>query len=96
MNQFHGDRGAARAPRARARVPETSPSVGYDDFVWTPQLDPPLSVVAQEVEEIARTGGPAARRALNGAVGEDVPPRVMRIESKLIVRRSSLRRGPDA
>jgi len=77
-------------------VPEDVAVVRYDDFVWTPQLDPPLSVVAQEVEEIARTAARLLVERLNGAVGEDVPPRVMRIESKLIVRRSSLRRGPDA
>lgn len=96
MNQFMAV-GALRALHERGvRVPDEVAIVGYDDFVWTSQLDPPLSVVAQKVEEVARLAARMLVERLTGANGSDVPPRSTRIETELIVRRSSLRRPPDA
>lgn len=96
MNQFMAV-GALRALHELAvRVPDQVAIVGYDDFVWTSQLDPPLSVVSQKVEEVARLGARWLVQRLAGGEGSDVPPRATRIETELIVRRSSLRRAPAA
>ncbi len=59
--------------------------VGFDDFELAEFLDPPVTVVAQDVEALGRT---AAELLFSRLGGDDRPPRTVTIGTKLIVRGS--------
>ena len=78
--------GAVRAIRELGlRIPDDVSLVGFDDLDWTTIVDPPLTVVAQPVNELGRTVGELLLARLGGAAGE---PRRIRLRTQLVVRAS--------
>jgi LacI family transcriptional regulator len=86
-NQFMSI-GALRAARALGRrVPEDVAIVGMDDFPWTAELCPPLTVVKQPIEAI----GTAAAELLLTRMRQAEPPRSSQrilLDAELVVRES--------
>lgn len=59
--------GALRALRERdVRIPEEIAIAGFDDFVWADLLDPPITVVDQQIAEIGRISGEKMLAELDG------------------------------
>jgi LacI family transcriptional regulator len=79
--------GLLRAVRGSGlRVPDEMGVVGFDEYPWTPLMDPPLTVVHQPRPQI---GEAAARRLIQRVRGEvKGPGETLLIEPTLIVRRS--------
>jgi LacI family transcriptional regulator len=78
--------GALRAARALGlRIPSDLALVGFDDLDWTTLVEPPVTVVSQPVTELGRTAG---QRLLRRLGGDRAAPRRIRLEARLIVRRS--------
>lgn len=67
--------------------------IGFDDPVWAPVVDPPLSVIAQPAYEM----GAEAARLLVRRIAQQGPPEVqtMIMSTRLIVRGSCRRPRPD-
>jgi LacI family transcriptional regulator len=76
----------AALSRARLRVPDDIALVGYDDIVYAPYLQVPLTTVRQQTQEMGEAASSLLLERLNGAEG--VPKRVV-LQPELIVRRSS-------
>ncbi|GAB3440849.1 LacI family DNA-binding transcriptional regulator [Phycicoccus ginsengisoli] len=76
--------GAVRALRERG-ASHTTALVGFDDFPLADLLDPPLTVVAQDVE---RVGAEAARLLFARLGGDTSPPSHVDIEPVLVARGS--------
>lgn len=76
--------GAIRALRSRQAHRSTA-LVGFDDFQLSDLLDPGVTVVAQNPEDIGRT---AAQRLIGRLDGEVAPPRTCIIPTTLIIRGS--------
>jgi DNA-binding LacI/PurR family transcriptional regulator len=79
--------GLLRAVRGSGlRVPDEMGVVGFDEYPWTPLMDPPLTVVHQPRPQI---GEAAARRLIQRVRGEvKGPGETLLIEPTLIVRSS--------
>lgn len=76
--------GAARALRGEGRERGTA-LVGFDDFEPADLLDPPVTVVAQDVEAMGRT---AAQRLFARRGGDDRPPQTAVLATHLVLRGS--------
>lgn len=76
---------AARA--AGLRVPDDIAITGVDDLPISAEVDPPLTTVRIPAEEMGRR----AAAELIGAIREDRPVASIRLETRLVVRRSSWR-----
>ena len=74
--------GAVRALRAR-RLQHEVALVGFDDFLLSDLLDPPVTVVAQDPETIGRT---AAERLTARIEGDTSDPQVLVVPTTLLVR----------
>jgi len=78
--------GAMHALRfLRLSVPDELALIGFDDLEWTTLVDPPVTVVSQPATEIGRE---AARLLIARLEGDDGPPRRVRLDTELIIRRS--------
>lgn len=71
---------------AGLRVPEDISLVAFDDPSWTTLLRPPLTVIAQPVNEL---GAAAARRLLARIAGDERPAEVIVLETTFIMRGST-------
>ena len=76
--------GAVRALRARGLQHEVA-LVGFDDFLLAELLDPPVTVVAQDPDEIGRI---AAERLMARIEGDMSPPQVHVVPTTLLPRGS--------
>ncbi len=77
------------------RIPQDMAVVGFDDMDWAPILTPPLTAVAQPTFDLGRT---AARLLLERILDPALPPRVVVLPPRLVVREScgaALRRAPS-
>ncbi|HEY0188487.1 MAG TPA: LacI family DNA-binding transcriptional regulator [Cellulomonas sp.] len=83
--------GTFRALRERGlRVGQDLSLVGFDDFDWAPLLDPPLTVVDQDIEEIGNRAGRLTLELIHGS-----RPRDTRVElPAVLVERDSCRPRP--
>lgn len=78
--------GALQALRERGiRVPQDVAVVGFDNIPSTPYFDPPLTTMHQPNYELGRLG---AQLLIDLIHGESAPTGPIRLETKLIVRRS--------
>ena len=78
--------GAMHALRfLRLSVPDELALIGFDDLEWTTLVAPPVTVVSQPATEIGRE---AARLLIARLEGDDGPPRRVRLDTELIIRRS--------
>ena len=78
------------------RLPDELSVICFDDARWATHVDPPLTVVAQPLEEMGRTAATLlleqiAATGRPGAAGRE--PRVRVFPPELIVRRSTSRPG---
>lgn len=71
---------------ARLRVPHDVALVGYDDIIYAPYLQVPLTTVRQQTR---RMGEEAARLLLERLHGAESAPQRLVLQPELIVRRSS-------
>ncbi|MFC8504457.1 LacI family DNA-binding transcriptional regulator [Pedococcus sp. NPDC057267] len=76
--------GAVRALRQR-HLASTTALVGFDDFPLADLLDPPLTVVQQDVEAV---GAEAARRLFARLAGDASPPCHVELDPVLVTRGS--------
>jgi LacI family transcriptional regulator len=78
--------GAMRAIRERRlRIPDEIALVGFDDFEWADLFEPRLTVMAQPVKRI---GEEAAAMLVERIKHPTSPPRTLRLDPSLIIRRS--------
>ena len=78
--------GALQAAHKRGvRIPEDIGIVGFDDMPWASSLRPPLTVIAQPVEELGRI---AARLLLDRLNDSQLPVKQVIRPPRLIVRAS--------
>jgi LacI family transcriptional regulator len=70
----------------RIAVPHDISLVSFDDMGWQSVVQPPLTVVAQPVYEIGAT---ATRRLLARLAGDESPPAVHELPTRLVVRGSA-------
>ena len=70
---------------ARAALPAQVALVSFDDFLLAPQLDPPVTVIAQDP---AAMGTTAAHLLFSRIAGDDSPPRTVVLPTRLIPRGS--------
>lgn len=70
---------------AGRQVPEQLSLVGFDDMDWAPSLRPPLTVVAQPAYEM---GENAASRLLARIHDPSLPPEIVVLDTRLIIRAS--------
>lgn len=68
------------------RVPADVALVGYDDIIYAPYLDVPLTTVAQQTQEMGIT---AARLLLERLAGSESPPQRVVLKPHLVIRASS-------
>jgi DNA-binding LacI/PurR family transcriptional regulator len=88
MNQYMAIGCLAALKELRLRVPEDIAVVGYDDLIWTKHLQPALSTVSQQIEEIGRLAAERLIYRLN--YGEEpVTATSITVDTKLIIRASS-------
>jgi LacI family repressor for deo operon, udp, cdd, tsx, nupC, and nupG len=78
--------GALQALRERQlRVPQDIAVVGFDNIPSTSYFDPPLTTIHQPSYELGRRG---ARLLIDLISGQPAPPDPIRLETKLVIRRS--------
>ncbi len=78
--------GVLRAARERhLRIAEDLAVVGYDDVAWADLVDPPLTTMAQPIQEIGRT---AVRMLLERIQAPGQPARTVRLPPSFVHRRS--------
>lgn len=88
MNQYMAIGCLAALKELRLRVPDDIAVVGYDDLIWTKHLQPALSTVSQQIEEIGRLAAERLIHRLN--YGEEpVTATSITVDTKLIIRASS-------
>lgn len=81
--------------RARGlRVPEDIALVSFDDLPWSQHIDPPLTTVWQPQRELGATAARLLVERLQGGVS--VEPRLVVLETRLMVRRSCGASATDA
>jgi LacI family transcriptional regulator len=90
MNQYMAIGCLTALKELGRRIPEDVALVGYDDLIWTKSLEPPMSVVGQQVELIGRLGATMLVRRLTEDARHGSPESVT-IDAQLIVRASSNR-----
>lgn len=73
------------------RMPGDISMIGFDDLPWTTLVQPPLTVVAQPVQEIGAT---AAQRLLRRVNGLDGPPETIVLRTRFVLRGSTGRPVP--
>jgi LacI family transcriptional regulator len=83
----------AGVKQAGLRVPEEISVVGYDESPWDPLLDPPLTTVATPAHQLGMTAADRLCAAIDG--GDELPAEI-RLQPRLIVRRSSAAPSPKA
>jgi LacI family transcriptional regulator len=92
--------GALRALRERgARIPEEIAIAGFDDFAWADLLDPPVTVVDQQIAEIGRISGEKILSEIEGEPSGDLhllTPPILRIRGSCGGRASAERKLPIA
>jgi LacI family transcriptional regulator len=66
-------------------IPGDVSLIGFDDFALATFTDPPITVVAQPTAEIGRL---AAQLLLERLEQRDLPPRIVRFQTELIIRGS--------
>ena len=66
-------------------IPDDLAIVGFDDFPWSISLNPPLTAIAQPVDEIGRT---AARLILDRIADPGRPASIVELPAELVVRAS--------
>lgn len=71
--------------RLGIRIPQDISIVGFDDAEYAAQLDPPLTTIAVPAEEM----GLVAAEMLQSSLATGEPPRFVRLDSHLIVRKSA-------
>lgn len=71
--------------RLGIRVPQDISIVGFDDAEYAAQLEPPLTTIAVPAEEMGRL----AAEMLHSSLSSGEPPRFVRLDSHLIVRKSA-------
>jgi len=90
MNQYMAIGALSALKELNRRIPTDVALVGYDDLIWTKNLEPPMSVVAQQVEQIGRMGAMRLIGRLSNSdscgAGETVT-----VDTRLIIRASSCR-----
>lgn len=91
MNQYMAIGSLAALKELSIRVPEDVAVVGYDDLIWTKHLQPALSVVSQQIEEIGKLAANQLIQRL-GENGNPAKATSITVDSQLIVRHSSDRR----
>ncbi|MEV6314546.1 LacI family DNA-binding transcriptional regulator [Streptomyces sp. NPDC051776] len=74
------------ARRMKLRVPEDVSVIGYDDSLFMPSVDPPLTTVRQNLVELGLT---AVSLLMRQMAGETVSLREMLFEPELVVRGST-------
>lgn len=72
--------------QAGTRVPDDVALVGYDDIVYAPYLQVPLTTIAQQTQEMGVT---AARLLMERLAGSERPPQRVVLKPHLVVRASS-------
>lgn len=78
--------GALRALReARVRVPDQMALVGFDDMMWSEELNPPLTAVSQPTYEL---GQEAVQLLLRRLKNPDAPFRTVTLQTRLMIRES--------
>jgi len=92
MNQYMAIGALSALKELGQRIPSDVALIGYDDLIWTRNLEPPLSVVAQQVELIGRMGAMRLIGRLENNDRYDTPEFVT-VDTHLIVRASSDRAG---
>lgn len=90
MNQYMAIGSLSALKELGLRIPTDVALVGYDDLIWTRNLEPPLSVVAQQVELIGRMGATRLVRRL-AEEHHHGPPESVTVDTQLIIRASSNR-----
>ena len=86
--------GALQAVHKRnIRIPEEIAIVGFDDMPWASSLRPPLTVIAQPIEELGRI---AAQMLLDRLNDRNRPVRQVILPPQLIVRASCGFHSPEA
>lgn len=79
--------GALQAARdMNIRIPDELSIVGFDDLEWYGFVAPPITAVRQPVYELGRI---AAQSLLQRINGDNSRPAVLRLPTRLIVRKSS-------
>lgn len=76
----------AAVHEAGLRMPKDIALVGFDNIVYAPYLQVPLTTMAQQSQEMAKA---TAKLLLQRLAGDKAPPQHLRFKSKLIVRQSS-------
>jgi LacI family transcriptional regulator len=71
--------------RLGIRIPQDISIIGFDDAEYAAQLDPPLTTIAVPAEEM----GLLAAEMLHTSLTTGEPPRFVRLDSHLIVRKSA-------
>lgn len=78
--------GALRELKRRGlKVPDDIAVVGFDDLEVTPLLDPPLTTIALPAKEMGRQAMAMLRRI---RAGKRITPRLLTIDTRLVIRRS--------
>jgi len=90
MNQYMAIGSLSALKELGLRIPTDVALVGYDDLIWTRNLEPPMSVVAQQVELIGRMGATRLVRRL-AENHQHGPAESVTVDTQLIIRASSNR-----
>ena len=90
MNQYMAIGALAALKERGLRIPSDVALVGYDDLIWTQNLEPPMSVVAQQVELIGRMGATRLVHRLTEGTSQG-PVESVTVDTRLIIRASSNR-----
>lgn len=88
MNQYMAIGCLSALKDLDVRVPEDVALVGYDDLVWTKHLEPPLSVVSQQIETIGRIAATHLIHRLTHD-GEPDPTESITVDAQFVMRASS-------
>ncbi|MCZ2403574.1 LacI family DNA-binding transcriptional regulator [Paenarthrobacter sp. Z7-10] len=90
MNQYMAIGSLSALKELGLRIPTDVALVGYDDLIWTKNLEPPMSVVAQQVELIGRMGATRLVHRL-AENNHHSPAESVTVDTQLIIRASSNR-----
>ncbi len=71
--------------RLGVRIPEDISITGFDDSDYDRYLDPPLTTIAVPAKEMGAVGA----NMLFEALTKDIPPRTVKLDSQLVVRKSA-------
>ena len=91
MNQYMAIGSLTALKELGVRVPDDVALVGYDDLIWTRHLEPPLSVVSQQIEAIGRIAATHLIHRLTHD-GEPEPTESITVDAQFVIRASSDRK----